>query len=246
MKFNIKEDFSLTSTKYELQQIYYARILGKTNLVVIHSVEGPSYATLPPFRKHYNHLYFAYSSRKIVSSVYFIKVLHPLFWLCILFAYFCLLGFILLYKCLYKLTFNQFCEATLNAIGVSSENLSYSTISLNFCVVIFLFLFILLGECFSAFLTTELSITAEPKLPFNHLEDLSKQSNYKICVKRYSHIYSVLFSQIKYDNILNTKECDEYLKTLDKNLEMPVLMTLCNNKHLTVFFEESHFHAGLR
>lgn len=246
MKFNIHYKYSRASTKYELQQIYYARVLAKTSIVLIHCVDGPSYATLPPFRKHVNHLYFAYSTKKIVSSTYFITVLHPLFWLSILLAYSGLFGFLFIYKRLHKLTFNQFLEITLHAIGVSSENSTFSTISLKFLIVIFLFLFFILGECFSAFLTTELAIATESKLPFNHLENLQKQLYYKICTKQFSHIYTELYTEMKYDHILNTKDCDEFYESLATNLQMPVMITLCNNKHLTVFFEESDFNAVLR
>lgn len=246
MKFEIQQDLRHTKSEYDLRQLFYLRAFGKTDIIILHSVQGPSYATLPPMQYHVHKLYFAQSKCKSVSSTYFISVFHTLFWISILTVYFLLIVFLIIYKRLHNLSFNQFCEITLHVTGISSEIISYSTFSFHLCSIIFLFLFYILSESFSAFLTTELAVATEPKPPFEHLEDLASQSKYKICVKPYSNIYSTMYEQKKYQHILNDIDCDNFFESIDLTTEKKLLDQLCQNPHLTIILEENEFNTGLR
>lgn len=186
--------------------LYESRINAETDLIIKRSQAGASYDTLSPFFRSYDRLFFASASKKTVSSTYFISVFNPDFWFCILSIYFLLLAFIVVYKRLYKLTWNQFYSAILHVIGISTEDsIQCRTFSLNLCTIIYLILFYILGECFSAFLTTELSISTEPKPQFQFIEEFSYQSKYKICTTPYSYNYYELKKQNKYNHILNAK-----------------------------------------
>lgn len=240
MKFKCEETI-LNRFNIDLaSHLFFSRVLAKVDVIVANSILGPSYSTLPPLTLAIRRVYFSPPTRLTLSSTYFIKVFNKYFWFSIFLVYSALLIFLFIYKYLKKLSFNQINEAILHIVGVSSETISYSTISFSFSVVTFLFLFYILSECFSTFLTSKLSIVNDPNLPFETLEDLSKQSTYKICSAPHFHVHSALQESKIYDHILDPKECEivhERLASTDADIS-----PICSNTHLTIIIQENQWN----
>lgn len=229
MKFDIKL-FNISGSNIINSVIY-----GEYNMSSFFTSSGSYHTTLPPLYISEYKLYFTILHIHSFSSTFFIELFHPFLWIAILTIYIIFTTFLFIYKRFHKLKINEYLESVFHIIGISFEQIKFSSLSLSCCVVISTFFYYILAENFQAFLTSKLVITSEVKFPFNKIEDLSSQTNFKICTLRYSNIETLLSNEHIYDRILNTPECNPFFESITKQRNMSYFKELLwKNPNLTI------------
>lgn len=233
MNINIKfVEISINETNIE--NIYMSLLLGEYDFAITYASAGFRHTTLPPLYFTKYRLYMTHTKSYSVSSQYFIELFQPKLWIAVLLIYLTLLGFLVIYKYCYSLKFNQFVESVFHIIGLSNEQINFSTISLSICLIIFSMFFYLLEWYFGAFLYSKLSAKFDTNLPFERIEDLAIQMKYKICAQPVTNVEKSLSNDIIYDRILNHPECNKTIKSLFSTDGLSTFKSLCENPDLTL------------
>lgn len=234
MKFEIQVDKN-KSIKYG-----DSNINDGYHIYLKYSGDGSQYLNLPPILKFYYRVYMASPQMNSVSSTFFIKLFQPDLWGIILVLYITILMFLIFYIHSHRLKINQYIESAFHVIGISSEQINFSTISLSFCVIIYTILFFMLEQYFTTFLTTKLAIT--DSFPLEKLEDFTLQLKYKICIgPPFKKAHKILSSDKIYEQILNTQECDNIKKSMNNGTGDLTLKILCDEPHITVLMPDFYF-----
>lgn len=247
---NHLEMFEILSTYMQFKSVFIYKIttpnklksiiFGEYDIFVYYIPSGSHHINLAPIFNYYHLLYVTIPLHYTVSPIYFIELFNGNLWIGIFVIYSVLLTFLTIYKYIYKLKVNQYFESIFHAIGVSSEQIIFSTIAYSICIIISSLLFFVLSEYFGTFLTTKLSIKSENKLPFERLEDLATQTKYKICLfPGDSFAEKSISNDIKYKHIFNAEECRKidglsFIRTL-----IPTIKWFCNNPNLVLLAPNS-------
>lgn len=232
MKFNI----DLIQKKYsenEKVHMHKSLLLTEYEIAIVFTSSGSRHMVLPPIGLSRYRLYLTVPSIDSVSSTFFIELFHPILWTTIHCTYAIFVAFLFFYKYLHKLKFSQFLESVFHVIGFTTEQIRFSTFTLSFCVLLSSILFYLLGEHFTAFLTSKLAIISEQNLPFEKLEDLSTQSKYKLCTLPDSNVEKSLYDQHIYLHILNHDECKCLIEQSYNHNELYFTELFCRNPNIT-------------
>lgn len=198
------------------------------DLVLIQTPETEGRGVLP--RLYDDKMYmFVQEPGQIFSPTYFIAVFHSLMWISFAAILLMTTSFIFIHNYTLQLNKKQFCETLLHISGISpSVNLNTSTISYKLCVITFSMLVICFAASFSAFLTTELSIS-KFDLPFKSFEELKTQSDYSLCVGKMTSSFRILFEDKNIHHILNTKRCKDFINDNYAEFSEESFKIMCND-----------------
>lgn len=234
-----KNNFSGT----EISKNFSTLLYGMNDITVAHHDVASRHTTLPPIISYRNGLYMTLPSME-VSSTFFIELFQPFLWMGILAIYSIFLLFLSLYIYKHKLKNNQYFESAFHIIGVSSEHIRFATFSLTSCIIIFTFLFYILGEYFTAFLTTRL--VTKVQYPFESLEEMSLQSTYKICTSSKTRVRQILSDYKIYNHIMDGSECKILQQHRLAQNGLGILEALCNDPYLTLLMADNIFDRIMR
>lgn len=244
---HFKINYDTKNFKQEVvSQSLRSLLLGKSDIFVHYIQSGSRHINLSPIFDFYYQLYMTIPINDSVSSSYFIELFHSTLWFAILAIYCTIIGFLLMYKYFHKLRVNQYIESIFHVIGVSSEQIKFSTISYRICVIIATILLFLLGNYFGAFLTTQLSIKSEKNLPFERIEDLTTQTKYKICIFPIaSNAVKSMTTDKIYNHILNGPECTKIEGFWYNDTYSDTLEWFYNSPHLTLLIPSTLLKSSL-
>lgn len=211
---------------------FFSLLVEDNDIALFYTTTRSYQETLPSVSNGHERIYMVSNMNDSVSSTYFIELFEPNLWIVILTTYVIILGFLIIYLYLHRLEFNQYFESIFHVIGVSTERIQFSTIALSFCIVISMTLFYILGEYFTAFLTTKLAVRSN--LPFEKLDDLLLQSKYKICTIQFTKSKTVLSHDQRFKNLLNDPKCDSLRENFYTHNASLITKSFCNNKYMTM------------
>lgn len=229
-------------------KLFYALSFGKYDITLVFTAFRSFHITTPSMIILYERLFLTLPSKRSVSSIFFMDLFQAKLWIGILAVYTFFLGFFMIYCYMHKLNFNQFVELVFHVFGISSERITFSTFSLSICIIILTLLYYILGEFFTAFLTSKLAL--KPDLPFHNLEDFSLQSKYKLCTEAYTRSENILSNNIKFNNKINGPECNNLRESLVAYNGSLILKSLCDDPYLTLimpalpFMKFTNPHVG--
>lgn len=243
MKFNFVLKKHIGNNKGVSKIQFFDLMASGVGDLFLYSVHVEEMSLSPLFKTDYG-IYFQEPDHKF-SSIYFLKVFHPVFWLCIFGIIMILAGFLINYARLHRVSISNIILAFFHIISFSCETNQRSTLSLKMCAsVVSIFIFCI-SAAFSGFLSAELTIS-KFILPFETLDEMPLQKDYFLCSEWMALPKFLLENEQKFQNIFNTERCgQEIIISFDQVASM-----LCNDRFLTFITQNirfqyfKHFNSG--
>lgn len=240
-----KNDYYSGLVKTVLKSGNYYSTLVKENDVALLLTTTRSYrSTLPPMVYVYEKMYMVLPNKTSVSSTFFIDLFLPSLWSTIFGVYSILIVFLIIYNRYYKHNFNQYCESVFNIIGISSEQFNFQPFSLSVTIMIYTILFYIIGEFFTAFLTTKLAMSSD--FPIENLNDLLLQHNYKLCTLPYTQSRYILSSDNRFEDLLDGHECEQLRHSILSRNSLQLLKNVCDNPYLVIMAPAVTFETVIK